>query len=156
MTSAAERQNVVVEALTWLNTPYVHGARVKGAGCDCATLLLMVWRECGLIPDEEVGIFSPDWFANTSEDTYMRRVLRHAYKVAEAVSYATLDASPGNIVLTRSTGSKVYNHGGIVIRWPQIIHAVEPRVELTDATKHELWCFVEVSVFDPWRNRETA
>lgn len=144
------RDNLVNAALSWVGTPYHHGACVKGAGCDCATLVYAVLRECGLIEQEDIGHYGPDWFAHTGEEVYMRRVLRHAYKTAEGISYATLDAKPGCIVLTKhSTSSRVYNHAGIVIKWPMIVHAIHPKVAQVDASKHGMWAFHEVAVLDP-------
>ena len=81
----------------------------------------------------------------------MRQILRHAHKVAEGISYYTLDAAPGNMVLTRAVGSKVYNHGGIVVSWPTILHAVSPVVERANATSHYLWAFQDVMVLDPFK-----
>lgn len=144
------RWMVLLEARSWLNTPYHPGGQVKGAGCDCGTFIFCVFRACRLVPDEEVGVFSQDWFRNTSEEKYLFRLIRHAHKVAEAISYPTLNALPGNIVLTKSVGSRVYNHGGIVIKWPLVLHAVAPRVEECDASTHRLWEHQIVTVLDPW------
>lgn len=127
---------------------------VKGAGCDCASFVYAVYRACGLIPDEKIGVFHEDWFAHASQEVYMLRILRHAYKIAEAIGYASRDWQPGNIVLTRSTNSKIYNHGGIIVKWPRIIHAIHPVVTECDATKDELWSFQTVIVFDPWKKLE--
>jgi cell wall-associated NlpC family hydrolase len=144
------REAVLAEAMSWIRTPYHPGGQVKGAGCDCGTFIFCVYRACGLVPDEEVGIFSQDWFRNTSEEKYLFRLMRHAHKVAEAVSYPTLNALPGNIVLTKAVNSRVYNHGGIVIKWPRVIHAVAPCVEECDASTHRLWEHQIVTVLDPW------
>ena len=35
---------IVREARTWLGTPYLHQASVRGAGCDCLGLVRGVWR----------------------------------------------------------------------------------------------------------------
>ncbi len=149
----ADREKVIAEARTWIGTPYHTNARVKGAGCDCATLLFMVYHACGLVPDEDTGIFSGDWWCHVSDEIYMRRVVRHAHKVAEAISYATLSAKPGNIVLTRCAESRVYNHAGIVTAWPKLIHAMDPAVEEVDATQHWAWNFRTVTVLDPWEKQ---
>ena len=44
------RQRIVEEARSWLGTPYHHQAMVKGAGVDCAMILVAVYRAVGLIP----------------------------------------------------------------------------------------------------------
>jgi cell wall-associated NlpC family hydrolase len=155
---AADRERLVAEARSWIGTPYVRKGMIKKVGCDCGTFMFAVYRSCGLIPDEEIGVFSDDWWANTTDEKYMKRILRHASKVAQAISYPTLEARPGNIVLSRhSDHALALSHGGIVTRWPMLIHAVgDPGVEETDATKHEMWCFREVLIFDPWLKRQEA
>jgi NlpC/P60 family putative phage cell wall peptidase len=149
------REQVIVEARRWIGTPYDKGFKaVLQVGCNCATLIYAVYRACGLIPDEQIGVFSPDWYANTKEEKYMLRILRHAASVGEAIAYPTMVASPGNVVLTRSWKSKVYNHAGIVTKWPMLIHALAPKVEEVDATTHRLWQFRTVQIFDPWLKAE--
>ena len=146
------RQCVVEEARTWLGTPYRLGARVKGAGCDCATLLFMVYRHCGLIGDEEIGVFAGDWWAHTTEEKYLFRLLRHAGKVAESIAYASIQAEPGNIALTRVAKSKVFNHGGIILAWPRIVHAIGPAVREVDASRDPMWAYREIIILNPFRD----
>jgi cell wall-associated NlpC family hydrolase len=145
------RSAVVAEAKSWIGTPYHLHGMVKGAGADCATFLLGVLQSFGIIRDEHLEHYSGDWFAHAKEETYLYRMMRHATNVAEAVSYATLEAKPGDIVLTKSANSRLYNHGGIVVKWPLIIHAVDPMVRMDDATAHELWCYRTVVVLDPYK-----
>jgi cell wall-associated NlpC family hydrolase len=40
--SEDERAAVVAEARTWIKTPWRHMADIKGAGVDCAMLLVRV------------------------------------------------------------------------------------------------------------------
>jgi cell wall-associated NlpC family hydrolase len=153
-TAIATREQVVKEAMEYDRTPYHPGGLLKGVGVDCGTLLYCTYRDCGLLTEEAIEIFSMDWFANTTEERYMNKLMRHAIRVAEAVSYPTLQALPGNMALTKCANSKVYNHGGIVIRWPKVIHAVTPRVEIIDASTHQMWAYRTVVIFDPWEKRE--
>lgn len=161
------RAEVVSEARSWIDTPYHKNGRVKGAGCDCATLLFCIYVICGLIPPGQEGIFNDprivghDWFANNKERLYLRLVLRHAMKVAEAISFpiplqaddfSRVEILPGNLVLckTKEIGTHDENHGAIVTRWPRIIHAVYPKVEEVDASTHWMWNHNRVIVCDPW------
>jgi len=147
---AATREQIIAEARTWLDTPYHRGGRVKGAGCDCATFVFEVFYRCGLVPDENLGVFSSDWSAHEQSEVYMLRILRHARKVVEGNSYPTLQAKPGNIVLTKTESGRVYDHGGIVTAWPMLIHAMPGGVAEVNATEHWLWQYKIVKVFDPW------
>jgi cell wall-associated NlpC family hydrolase len=145
------REAVVSEARTWPGTPYRMGNPVKGAGCDCATLLFAIWRACDVIPDEAIGVFHGDWYKHVTEEIYMRRVLRHAHKIAEGLCYRTLAPLPGNIILVRTSDSKVFNHGAIVTKWPLIVHALPScPVREEDATRHFLWAQNPTVIFDPW------
>jgi NlpC/P60 family putative phage cell wall peptidase len=143
------REHVVSVARSWIGTPYRLGARVKGAGCDCATLLLEVYRECGLVGDEQLGVFAGDWWLHTTEEKYLLRLLRHAFKVAETVAVRSTKAEPGVIVLTRAGGSRVFNHGGIVTAWPRVIHTGSGGVEEIDASRHPMWAGHVITIFDP-------
>lgn len=152
-TAIATREELLLEAFTWRKTPYHKGGMVKGAGCDCATFPYCSYRVCGLIGDENIGVFSDDWAANAKEEIYMFRILRHAFKVAEGMSYPTLNARPGNIVLVKTDGARVYDHAAIVVKWPIVIHSAPCApgyVTEVDASKHFLFCFKHVHVYDPW------
>ena len=148
------REEAVDVARSWKGTSYVLGGRVKNAGCDCGTLLAEYAIECGMCTKEElenIGLYSHDWFCNTSEERYLLNLMRHARKALESICRGTpSEAKPGCMVLFKSVRSPLYNHGGIVVAWPQIIHAVDPRVTQSDATQHYLTSFMKMCIFDPW------
>ena len=125
MTSEAmERAAVVKEALSWLRTPHLHEARVKGAGVDCGTLLLEVFERVGLIPHTEISHLPHDWHMHQSEEIYLGHVETWAHPVETP--------GPGDIALYRI--GRCISHGAIVVQWPQIIHAhVGKGVILDDA-----------------------
>lgn len=126
---------------------------VKGHGCDCGTLLVGVYTAAGIIEPEQLSIYSHDWWLHVAEETYLTRVWRHAGKIAERIFYRSDTVEPGNIVLCRAAGSRVYNHGGIVTAWPLIIHALYEGVKEADATRHPMWAYHEIVVFDPWNKK---
>lgn len=150
MIEQEQRSALVHQARSWIGTPYVLGARVKGAGVDCASLIAEVLIAANLAEREELGVYSHDWFHHSENERYMLRLLRHAAKTMEAVAYRSTRILPGNIVLTRAARSKVFNHGGIVTAWPHIVHAIAPAVEEIDATRHEMWTYQTIAVFDPF------
>lgn len=137
-------------AEAWLGTPYHLGGRVRGAGCDCATLLVEYAIECGFAEREDLGVYSHDWFCNTTEDRYLFGMIRHAKKTIEGICRGTVDAKPGCFVLFKVAGSRLFNHGGIVIQWPWILHAVDPRVTKSNAVTHYMTAHHEMCLFDPW------
>lgn len=123
------RAAIVAEARTWLGTPYVPCARVKGAGVDCGQLLIGVFHACGLIPNVDPGPYSPDWHLHHSEELYLGQVLGHADPVD--------DPQPGDIALFQF--GRCVSHGAIVVAWPHVIHAYRGQgCVLADGTKEEL------------------
>lgn len=151
MTETEHRAAVVKEALTWVGTPYhLHGA-VKGAGADCATLILAIYHAQGLCEEANHGTLAHDWWLHSGTSTsYLRGLMKYCSMAIETTCYRTLKILPGSTVVTRVAGAKVINHGGLVIKWPQIIHAVYPKVQLVDATQHPMWINRRIQVWDPW------
>lgn len=148
------REQVVAEARTWLGTPYHRRSAIKGVGCDCATLLYAIYRNCGVIQeDEDIGAYTDDWWSHTSEENYMLRVVRHAEKIAERVGYTSDKVEPGNLLLMKAANSRVYNHGAIVTAWPRIVHCIQPRVEEVSIGTDPMWSYKQIIIFDPWKKR---
>ena len=116
MTEAEQRAMVVAEARTWLSTPYHHRGKLKGIGVDCAQLPLCVFAGVGLIEDFDTGAYPPDWHQHRAEERYAGIVLQLAREIQRD------ELGPGDIVLFKF--GRAFSHGGIVIDWPQIIHAV--------------------------------
>ena len=149
MTDDEIRQSIVTEAMSWIGTPYHLSSRIKGVGIDCATLILQVMVNCDVFTDERLGHYNSDWWCHTSDEKYAISVLRHAKKILEGICYRSTDIAPGNIILGRVTGSTRLNHGAIVIKYPMVVHAIDPMVSLVDITKDAMWAYQTVEVFDP-------
>lgn len=121
--------HVVKEALTWLSTPYHHQGRVKGVGVDCGMLLCEVYHACGLVPYIDPRPYPADWHLHQMEQKYLAWVKQYCDEVQEP--------QPGDIVLYHF--GKCVSHAGIVIAWPQIIHAyIKQGVILSDGSKGSL------------------
>ena len=96
------RQAVVIEARTWLRTPYHHCADVRGAGVDCAMLLVRVYQACGLTPlDFDPRPYSPQWHLHRGEELYLQWL-----QVANAVLTTTPQA--GDVAIWRF--GRAYSH----------------------------------------------
>ena len=148
-----QRAAVVAEVRTWLRTPYHTMGRVKGAGCDCYTLLLEVFGKLGLFTDKDEDVFYPrDWFLHARNDHYKVRILRHAREMVQHFCSATEMTSPGNIVLVNAASShgSIDIHGGIISAWPKVIHAFPPCVMEADARYHPAFAGGRLEFFSPW------
>ena len=109
---------IVAEALSWVRTPYHKHACIKGAGVDCAQLLVGVFEGTGLAPNVPVPHGYSTVVPNGSE--YVDTILLYCDEIAES------EAGRGDIVLYRT--SHGWMHAGIIIEWPgHVVHAVEKR-----------------------------
>lgn len=126
-TVTAQRAQVVAEARSWLGTPYVSGQGCKGAGVDCAWILLRVYTACGMISVRDPIPYKAGLARLRSGEHFYRSMIeRFAVPARRA-------AEPGDIVLFRvpvTAGDRVLvsrvTHGAIVEAWPRVIHAYSP------------------------------
>lgn len=151
------RMAVVIEARSWLGTPYVLGARIRGAGCDCVTLIAEVMISAHIMPAAAVngafakfGNYSGDWFHNTTTQRYLLAIMRFGKHMMDTRCFANNRVEAGNIILTKCAQSKNWNHGGIVVQWPHVVHAYSERVSEVDVSVHHVWTGNEIAVLDPF------
>ena len=102
------RSDVVEAARSWIGTPYLHQASVKGVGCDCLGLLRGVWREAFGAEPEKVPPYTPDWSEPQGDEVLMRAAQRHLGDVSGTPMMA------GQVVLFRMRKGAVAKHLGIV------------------------------------------
>jgi cell wall-associated NlpC family hydrolase len=107
------REAVIEEAMTWLNTPYVHRGRIKGIGVDCAMILADVYEKVGLIDHIDTPEYPQTWHLHRSDERYLAFVKQYGHEVA--------NPEMGDIAMFRF--GRCISHAGIVIKWPRIIHA---------------------------------
>ncbi len=115
MISDAQRAAVVAEARTWINTPYHHRGRVKGAGTDCAMILCAVFERAGVTPRVEVEHYPPDWHLHRGVERYLGKLLEHGLQIDGP-------PLPADIAVFRF--GRCFSHGAIVVEWPLVIHAM--------------------------------
>jgi cell wall-associated NlpC family hydrolase len=147
------RQEAVNVARTWLGTPYVKRQRCKGAGVDCGQLLAGYLIEIQAVTEgdvQEYGPYGSDWFHHTRDELYLKELMKFGKLIAETKCRGGQSIEPGNLVLFRAVGSKVFNHGAIITAWPLGIHANRGGVCETDLICDPLTSFKEMAVFDPW------
>lgn len=147
-----QRLTAIDCALQWVGTPYHPHATVKGAGCDCATLLGAVYHAAGVLPQVQLGYYSPEWHLHQDEDLYRQNLQRYAHRVDR-------ETLPGDIALFQFGRSP--SHGAIVLYWPYVIHAyigkgvvIEEvgRSPLVIAKNRELSEGRFDSLWSPWEN----
>ena len=112
------RQRIVEEAKSWIGTPYVSNAMIKGkrGGTDCAMFLVAVYGDLGLIPKEfDPRPYPAQWHVHRSEERYLSHVLQFVKEIEGP-------PKPGDLAMFKI--GKVFAHGAIVENWPRVIHAV--------------------------------
>ena len=134
---ASQRAAVVVEARSWRGTKYHHAADIKGAGVDCAMILVRVYVDLGLVAPFDPRPYTRDWMMHRSEERYLGFLLERARIVERA------EAKPGDVVLFRV--GRCFAHGGIIsdINPMRLIHAyarvgcvIEDRIERCELAPH--------------------
>jgi NlpC/P60 family putative phage cell wall peptidase len=100
--------DIVAIARSWIGTPYVHQASVKGAGSDCLGLLRGVWRELHGAEPEAAPPYSPDWAEATGEETLYKALARHLSEIELSA------LAPGDIALFRMARTGPAKHCGVV------------------------------------------
>lgn len=109
------QQQVLEEAHTWLGTPWHHEGEVKGAGVDCAMLLVCVFGAVGAIPHIDPRPYPIDHMLHSGDERFMGWLQQHANEVDAA------DPQTGDVVIYRV--GRCFSHAAIVTEWPYIIHA---------------------------------
>src|ERR1043166_6538354 len=80
--SSAEADRIIAIARSWIGTPYVHQASLKGVGCDCLGLLRGIWRELHGEEPEEIPPYSLDWAEATGAETLYMALERHCREIS--------------------------------------------------------------------------
>ena len=131
----------VTEARTWIGTPYVHQASLRGAGCDCLGLVLGVWRELkGQLP-ETVPAYTMDWAEPQGDERLWRAAQRWL------LPKPLHNEAPGDVLLFRMRQTGVAKHLGIAARVGEsasFIHAYSGHA------------VTESPLSQPWRRRIVA
>ena len=108
------RARVVEVALSWVGTPYNHRQMVKGAGVDCATLLIGVFSEAGVIASFDPGFYPVEWHLHRTEELYLRQLEKYA-------DYIDTPPVPSDIVVFKF--GRTHPHAGIMVGHDRFVHA---------------------------------
>lgn len=129
-------ERILAEARTWLGTPFLHGASLKGKGCDCVGFVVGVWRACGYeLPD--IPPYTSDWPYQSGDPLLL-----------QAQRYLTLKEptawSAGDVLFFRWRPHEPVGHVALASSTSTMIHA------------HEGACVTEVHMHPAWQRRLAA
>jgi NlpC/P60 family putative phage cell wall peptidase len=134
-------ERVAVEARSWLGTPYLHQASLKGAGADCLGLVRGIWRSLHGAEPAPIPAYTRDW-AEPSQDEVLWRAARRWLQES-----ARDQEDIGDVLLFRMAQKSVAKHLGIQVRLGDtaaFVHAY---------SGHGV---VETALSKPWRLRVVA
>jgi len=110
------RDAVVTAARAFIGTPYVHGASLEGAGCDCLGLVLGVHRALiGPVP-EALPPYDPYWDAPAAGDPLIEAARRRLVACESA-------PRAGDVLLFRYRPDLPARHCAIASAPDRMIHA---------------------------------
>ena len=133
--------HVVAEARSWIGTPYLHQASVKGAGADCLGLLRGIWRSLYLQEPEPVPPYTDDWAEPDHREVLLLAARRWLLEKPVA------SQASGDVLLFRMRSGSIAKHLGVQSEAgpePRFIHAY---------TGHGV---VENALSQPWCRRIAA
>lgn len=114
---AAGRQAFVEEALTWVGTPFVNCADVKGPGgaVDCAMLLTRCAVDTGLVAPFDPRPYPPQWHIHRDEERFIAFLTeRLGAREIETPRF-------GDIAVWYF--ARTYSHGGVILNADEVVHA---------------------------------
>lgn len=139
------REQVVAEARSWVGTPYLHQAHIKGEGCDCGGLIGGVAMALGLARNDFwSGAFAP--FSGYGREPAHGSLLRVLDTFMTAVD--PMQVGSGDVVVMRFRREP--QHLGIVVPYTLGGHAIVHA--LNGISVHEV---VEHRLDGVWQRRVT-
>ena len=135
------QQVAITEARSWIGTPYLHQASVKGAGSDCLGLLRGIWRKLYGAEPEPVPPYTDDW----AEPDHREALLDAARRWL--VTKPVLAEEAGDVLLFRMRTGSIAKHLGLQ-------SSVGPEARFIHAYSGQ--GVVESALSLPWRRRIAA
>lgn len=130
---------VAAAALRWLGTPWLHGASVRGQGCDCLGLIRGVLFE---LSQQELIIppYVKGWHVTEPGEPLLAGLEWHLERADEIWR-------PGDILAFRMRPTSSVRHVGILVEnepTPRFVHCLHGRG------------VVAVALSQPWQSRVVA
>ncbi len=101
------RGPIILEARSWIGTPYLHQASVKGAGADCLGLVRGIWRALHSGEPEVIPAYTADWAEPAKDEALWRAARRWLHEHDRA------DERVGDVLLFRMARGVVAKHLGV-------------------------------------------
>jgi NlpC/P60 family putative phage cell wall peptidase len=110
-------ERIVAAARSWIGTPYLHQASLKGVGCDCLGLLRGVYRDVVGDEPELPPAYSADWAEASGREAMAAAARRHLVEIAAG------DFAAGDVILFRWRDGLPAKHCAIAMSADTMVHA---------------------------------
>ena len=139
----------LTEVKSWLDTPYLHQAGVKGIGCDCVNLPYQAYKKVSGKRLPELGPYSPDWHIFREE----QKMLNFIYDTfSDYVDIVTDSYRAGDILLI-ALDRKMVCHVAIYLGENEVIEAMS---DLRKVVQHPLRDNLKKRIHSALRFKEFA
>jgi len=112
--------DLITIARSWIGTPYIHQASLKGVGCDCLGLLRGVFRERFGDEPEDIPPYDPGWDISGVE-SLRDGFARHFAEIPLA------GIVPGDLVLFRMVPGAAARHCGLLAEKDGVLTLIHAR-----------------------------
>lgn len=86
-------------ALSYVGTPHINGANVKGAGLDCCTLITNIYKEMGWADIPMEFGYSGDWYCQKIVKSLCLHILQNIVMRSMSFSPAMLSHIAGDAAI---------------------------------------------------------
>lgn len=157
MAEAEQRAAVVAEAKTWLGTPFRNCADVKGAGVDCAMLLIRVFADTGIIEEFDPRPYSFQWHMHHDEERFLGIIETLGKEIVPPPDLpCEALAKQGDVIVYKF--GRCFAHGALVIDDHHVLHAWNLEQRVTVSPMHDV-ALAQLNngrprprkLFDPWK-----
>jgi NlpC/P60 family putative phage cell wall peptidase len=132
------RDMIVKAALPWVGTPFAHFQCCRGAGVDCANLILGVGRDAGIFSSADtLPYYSPQWHMHGPNTLLVDTLRQRGFVEKDAKLLEPADVLVFELGINQC-------HAAIALSANRIIHARNGRI-----TKKVVCCTLPLS----WRTR---
>ena len=127
--------DICAEALTWLDTPWVHRQCVKGVrgGVDCVRLLEGIAKAVGLLPQS----WQPPMYSQSFHLHSDREMVQEVLVALGAIATPLGNAQPGECLLFRFGRSCA--HAALLMPGNHILHALKAEGRVVQNTLAGDW-----------------
>lgn len=132
------------EARTWLGTPFVPRAMIKGAGADCVHLVAGIYLAVGFLKSFESGKYALDEGNAKNSKLAAWFVGREDFVGVQALACPL----PGDSLLFK-LGGRVEFHAGLMLDHGDFVHVLPGRVTIVSNLRESFYRRRIVSIHRP-------